>query len=94
MFTKTLLAVLLFSTSFPSTSLTAWMRPESFHLRIGMGRGEAVRTLQAWNPKPGKDANEIVVDYTGEKALTLEFKKDNSVKSALTSLRPFATICW
>ena len=85
-----LIAVLLFTTSFPSTSLTSWMRPESFHLRIGMGRGEAVRALQEWNPKPGKDATEIVVDYTGEKALTLQFKKDrlHSIRFELFAFLP------
>ncbi len=88
MFTKALLAVLLFSTSFPSASLTSWMRPESFHLRIGMGRGEAVNALKAWNPKPGKDANEIVVDYSGEKALTLQFN-DNRLHSVRFELFAF-----
>jgi hypothetical protein len=85
-----LLAILLFTTSFPSASLTAWMRPESFHLRIGMGRGEAVRALQAWNPKPGKDKNEIVVDYTSEKALTLHFSDDrlHSVRFELFACLP------
>lgn len=72
----TILTLLLLATSFPSNSLTSWMRPEAFHLTIGMERGQAVRALQAWNPKQGKDANEIVVDYTGERALTLEFKAD------------------
>lgn len=85
-----LLAILLFTTSFPSSSLTSWMRPESFHLRIGMGRGEAVRALQAWHPKPGKDANEIVVDVSGEKALTLEFGEDRlrSVRFELFAFLP------
>lgn len=71
-----LLALTLLATTFPSGSKTAWMRPEAFRLRIGMGRGEAVRALKAWNPKPGKDANEVVVDYAGDKAMTLEFRKD------------------
>jgi hypothetical protein len=86
----TLLAILLLATSFPSNSLTAWMRPEAFRLRLGMGRGEAVNALKAWNPKPGKNANEIVVDYTGEKALTLEFKADrlHSVRFELFAFIP------
>ena len=75
-----ILAFLLLATSIPSTSLTSWMRPEAFHLRIGMGRGEAVRALQAWNPKPGKDKNELVVDYASDKALTLGFE-DNRLHS-------------
>jgi hypothetical protein len=55
---------------------TDWMRPESFHLAIGMKRADAVGALRAWNPKPGKDANEVVVDYSSDKALTLEFRKE------------------
>ena len=55
---------------------TDWMRPESFHLAIGMKRADAVGALRAWNPKPGKDANEIVVDYSSDKALTLHFRKE------------------
>jgi hypothetical protein len=85
-----LLAVLLLSTTFPSSSLTSWMRPESFHLQIGMGRAEAVGALQAWNPKPGKDDNEIVVDYTGEKAMTLYFRENrlHSVRFELFAFLP------
>ncbi len=87
-----LLTVLLLATEFPSNSQTAWMRPEAFQLRIGMGRGEAVRALKAYNPKPGKDKNEIVVDYTGEKALTLAFQDDrlHSVRFELFAFIPEA----
>lgn len=74
-----LLALLLAITAPPSTD---WMRLDAFHLTIGMPRAEALGALRAWNPKQGKDANEIVVDYSGDKALTLEFKKDR-----LTSVR-------
>jgi hypothetical protein len=76
-----LLALLLF-TSFPSTSRTSWMRPESFHLTIGMSRADALTALEKWAPKRGKDANEMVVDYADDKALTLQFSKDR-----LTSVR-------
>ncbi|HEX6098565.1 MAG TPA: hypothetical protein VF432_19770 [Thermoanaerobaculia bacterium] len=61
---------------------TDWMRLDAFHLTIGMRRAEALHALQAWNPKQGKDANELVVDYGGDKSLTLEFRKDR-----LTSVR-------
>ena len=66
------------------------MRPESFRLSIGMRRGEAVRALQVWNPKPGKDANELVVDFSGEKALTLAFRKDrlHSIRFELFAFLP------
>ena len=70
------LLALLLLTAFPSSSRTSWMRPESFHLTIGMPRTEVVRTLEKWNPKRGKDENELVVDYSDDKALTLEFRKD------------------
>lgn len=69
----TLLALLL--SIVPPPVQTDWMRPESFHLTIGMTRAEAVGALRAWNPKPGKDGSEVVVDYAGDKALTLEFRK-------------------
>lgn len=58
------------------------MRPESFHLTIGMTRAEAMTALEKWAPKPGKDADEVVVDYSDERALTLQFRKGR-----LTSVR-------
>lgn len=76
------LLLLLLATSFPSTSQTSWMRPESFRLAIGMPRAEAVRALEKWSPKAGRSADELVVDYTDDKAMTLEFRKDR-----LTSIR-------
>jgi len=77
-----LLLALLLSTAFPSTSRTSWMRPESFHLAIGMTRADAMAALEKWAPKPGKDADEVVVDYSDERALTLQFRKGR-----LTSVR-------
>ena len=77
-----LLLALLLSTAFPSNSRTSWMRPESFHLTIGMSRADAMIALEKWAPKQGKDTNEIVVDYSDDKALTLQFRKDR-----LTSIR-------
>ncbi len=88
-----LLTLLLLTTAqFPSNSLTSWMRPDAFHLTIGMSRVEAVHALKPWNPKPGKDENEIVVDYSGEKALTLEFRKNrlHSVRFELFAFIPDA----
>ncbi len=77
-----LLLALLLSTAFPSNSRTSWMRPESFHLTIGMTRAEALTALEKWAPKQGKDTDELVVDYSDDKALTLQFRKDR-----LTSVR-------
>jgi hypothetical protein len=79
---KTLFALLLLATSFPSTSRTSWMRPDAFRLAVGMPRAEVVRALDKWASKAGKDKNELVVDYSEDKSLTLEFKNDR-----LTSVR-------
>lgn len=75
-----LLALLL--TAFPSSSNTAWMRPESFRLAVGMSRLDVMKTLDKWQPKPGANADQLVVDYSDDKALTLDFTKDR-----LTSIR-------
>ena len=77
-----LLLALLLSTAFPSNSRTSWMRPEAFHLTIGMSRTEAMTALEKWAPKPGKDADEVTVDYSDAKALTLHFRRNR-----LTSVR-------
>ena len=74
-----ILLALLLATAFPSTSRTSWMRPDSFHLTIGMSRADAMTALEKWAPKPGKDANEMVVDYSDDKALTLLFRKDRLI---------------
>jgi hypothetical protein len=89
-----LLALLL--TAFPSTQQTSWMRLDSFRLSIGMSRTQAMEALRAWEPKEGKDANEIVVDYTGEKAITLEFKNERlqSVRFELFVLLPQVRIAF
>jgi len=82
-----LLALLL--AAFPSNSKTSWMRLESFHLAIGMPRDEMVKKIAVWNPKYGKDKNEITVDYAEDKALTLELRKDrlHSVRFELFAFR-------
>jgi hypothetical protein len=74
-----LLLALLLATSFPSNTRTSWMRPDAFHLAIGMSRTETMTALEKWAPKPGKDANEVVVDYSDDKALTLQFRKDRLI---------------
>jgi len=80
-----LLALALFlATAFPSSSRTAWMRPESFRLTIGMSREDAVKTLKddGWKPEKGDRDNQLIVDYAGNKSLTLEFQRER-----LTSIR-------
>jgi hypothetical protein len=77
-----LFLALLLATSFPSNSRTSWMRPDAFRLAIGMSRVETMTVLEKWSPKPGKDADEVVIDYSDDKALTLQFRNNR-----LTSVR-------
>lgn len=83
---------LLLATAFPSTSQTAWMSPQSFHLTIGMTRDDTVKALEAtgWTPKKGRNEEELVVDYSDDKALTLEFGKGRlrSVRFELFAMLP------
>ncbi|HEX6177608.1 MAG TPA: hypothetical protein VF057_04575 [Thermoanaerobaculia bacterium] len=83
---------LLLATSFPSSSKTSWMSPQSFRLQIGMKRVDAVGALDqsGWEVMRGRTDDELVVDYTGEKALTLEFRKDrlHSIRFELFGMIP------
>ena len=83
---------LVLATAFPSTSRTSWMTPQSFHLTIGMTREETVRALETkgWPAKKGRTADEMVVDYSDDKALTLEFRKGRlrSVRFELFAMLP------
>jgi hypothetical protein len=74
---------LFFATAFPSNSKTSWMRPESFHLTIGMSRAAAVHALESngWKTKHGDGENQLVVDYADDKSLTLQFERER-LKSA------------
>jgi hypothetical protein len=70
-----LLALLLLDT--PARKLDVdWMRLDAFHLSIGMTRMQVLSNLAAWTPKQGKDSNELLVDYTDDKSLTLEFRNE------------------
>lgn len=73
----TILAFIL-ATAFPSSSKTSWMRPESFHLSIGMSRSDALGKLRdgGWKAQKGDDASHVVVDYSSTQSLTLEFRKE------------------
>lgn len=73
-----LLAVLLqFTTSqsFPTTSRTSWMEPDSFHLCIGMTRKAAEETIQrfGWEMTPGKYPRVLVIKYDDTKTVTIQF---------------------
>ena len=73
----TILAFIL-ATAFPSASKTSWMRPESFHLSIGMSRVDAVKTLHdgGWKTQKGDGPNQLIVDYSGTQSLTLDFHRE------------------
>jgi hypothetical protein len=70
--------MLIMATAFPSTSKTSWMRPESFHLAIGMSRSDTVQTLErgGWKPQKGDDFSHLIVDYSSTQSLTLEFHRN------------------
>ena len=72
------LLTLWLATAFPSESRISWMRPESFHLAIGMNRGETMKALQSkgWKPKKGDKPGELVLDYADDKTLTMVFGGD------------------
>jgi hypothetical protein len=75
-----MLTILTFilATAFPSTSKTSWMRPESFHLTIGMSRSDAVKKIQegGFKTQKGDHPDQLIVDYSGTQSLTLDFHKD------------------
>jgi hypothetical protein len=83
---------LLLATAFPSSSRTSWMRPEAFHLAIGMSRAGTLKRLadDGWKTKPGKDASQVVVDYTDERSMTLGFERDrlSSIRFELFEVLP------
>ncbi|HLJ74754.1 MAG TPA: hypothetical protein VKU62_09225 [Thermoanaerobaculia bacterium] len=86
------LVAFLLATEFPSTSKTAWMQPESFHLAVGMARNEAIEKLEAtgWKTKKLKDDNHLMIDYADDKAVTLEFHRDRlwSIRFELFAFLP------
>jgi len=89
-----LVATLLLGLSFPSTSKTSWMRPESFHLIVGMSREDTVKTLKesGWKTKKGDDDDQLVIDYADDKAVTLQFHRDRlrSIRFELFTFLPDA----
>ena len=72
-----LVLAFLLGTAFPSKTTTGWMRPESFRLAIGMSKMDAMKVIKdgGWEPKEGRTPDEVVLDYTGERSVTLEFRK-------------------
>lgn len=93
----TLIALLL-STAFPSASQTSWMRPESFHLTVGMSRAAALAKLKSggWELRAGDQKERVIVDYADDKALTLEFHRNRlrSIRFELFTFLPDARVAF
>lgn len=72
-----LLLAILFAVA-PSVSQTSWMRPDAFHLTIGMAKADAVKTLTANGVvlRDGDHAGQMIADITQTKSLTIEFAKE------------------
>src|SRR5579859_3192560 len=73
-----LIGFLALLASIVPSNKTSWMRPDLFHLVIGMPRAECVKTLEqnGLKTKKGHDANHVVVDYSDERSLTLQFRRN------------------
>lgn len=72
-----LLLAILFAVA-PSVSQTSWMRPDEFHLTIGMKKADAVKALSNGGVtlREGDHAGQMVADITPTKSLTIEFDKE------------------
>jgi hypothetical protein len=68
------------------------MTPQSFRLTIGMPRADAVKALldSGWAVKPGKNHDQVVIDYSEDKALTLDFNRERlrSIRFELFAMLP------
>ncbi|HEY2321885.1 MAG TPA: hypothetical protein VGJ82_03390 [Thermoanaerobaculia bacterium] len=73
----TLLFAILFAVA-PSVSQTSWMRPDAFHLTIGMRKAAAVKALADGGVtlRDGDHAGQMIADITPTKSLTVEFAKE------------------
>ena len=72
-----LLIAILFAVA-PSVSQTSWMRPDAFHLTIGMPKAQAVKVLANDGVKlrDGDHAGQMIADITETKSITVEFSKE------------------
>jgi len=84
----------LLATTFPSSSRTSWMRPESFNLIIGMEREATIKSLadKGFVTKEGDSGDQLVIDYGDDKAITLQFQRDRlrSIRFELYAFLPEA----
>jgi hypothetical protein len=92
------LATLLLAVTFPSSSKTSWMRPESFHLTIGMDRDATIKTLadRGWDAKETDQDDQLVIDYGDDKAVTLQFQRNRlrSIRFELFLFLPEAKVAF
>jgi hypothetical protein len=88
----TAIIAFLLATAFPSSSRTSWMRPEAFHLAIGMSRADTMKRLEdgGWKTTPGKDASQVIVDYSDVRSMTLGFERERlkSIRFELFEILP------
>ena len=72
------LAVILFAVSASVANSTIWMRPEAFHISIGMEKDAAERAINdsGYIARPGDHSGQLIVDCTPTRSLTMEFEKD------------------
>ena len=93
-----ILTALIVLASIAPSNKTSWMRPDLFHLLVGMPRADVVKTLteNGWKVKPGDDKNHLVIDYSDDKSLTLAFHKDrlNAISFELFALVPEANLAF
>ena len=93
-----LIVVLAVLAAIAPSNKTSWMRPELFHLVVGMPRAEAVKALEdsGWKTKKGEDDEHVVVDYSDDKSLTLQFRRDrlNAISFELFALIPEAQLAF
>jgi hypothetical protein len=92
------LATLLLAVTFPSSSKTSWMRPESFPLTIGMDRDATIKTLadRGWDAKETDQDDQLVIDYGDDKAVTLQFQRNRlrSIRFELFLFLPEAKVAF
>ena len=84
------LLILILPQSFPSSELTAWMRPDAFRIAIGMDQGEAEARLDGsgWKIREGNEPGHLILDYDENRSLTLVIQ-DGVVESARFELVDF-----
>src|ERR1043166_5100911 len=73
----TLLLAILFAVS-PNVTQTSWMRPDAFHLTVGMTKAETVKALSesSITLRDGDHPGQMIADITPTRSITIEFAKE------------------